>query len=592
MAGSGSYACNSLEPSLRIKQRDFTIPVRLNQLKLLKSRHPRGERSHFKGRMINCPISDNSSDVFLRASTLIRFATILTLLMGPKSCHCDTQADSSSSLRPRQPTTDANHKERLMNHLAESIERQHLSMLPVRGPFAQKRPSKFDSGEEIREILHSLNEQSKSNLTSTSNRKSVTTSAKKADESLRHIMMMHEHVHRQQNHKSNNQPPSDSAKVGLEPGLIGRWREISRTPIRMASNLINPNKIVSQVISYISPLVGVKFAEQSVLKQKFAQNEDKFKAQTSKFVARSSNGISFAGLQIKHGRNLPTNQQLATNSPQISYLRRPDPLRNSHTTEPTTLLDKEGDSPRKSQTLDHLMPTEDLMSEPSEPGLTQIDGAKVDEGESEPKLSASKAGLWLKANANMLAQSYIQNSLRDLITLTQLPILSAKPSSTAPSVLERKGKIRGPQKVNASLTESQGTRVLNELYRYAYILGTSVKRKKDPLKALGSVPSFVWSPSKKNGFHSERPKSHLTQGILNQIENYKGGLAASLQGASSNRARPRGVMWDMATDPSLAVTVFHLLERASVALPLGEFIDFYLELLLLISQSNSNRVSD
>lgn len=37
-----------------------------------------------------------------------------------------------------------------------------------------------------------------------------------------------------------------------------------------------------------------------------------------------------------------------------------------------------------------------------------------------------------------------------------------------------------------------------------------------------------------------------------------------------NRARPRGVIWDMASDPSLAVTVLHLLERASVALPLGK----------------------
>lgn len=175
--------------------------------------------------------------------------------------------------------------------------------------------------------------------------------------------------------------------------------------------------------------------------------------------------------------------------------------------------------------------------------------------------------------------------------MSQLPILSANPISTAPSIHECvAGKCKtgqtlgsgGPMDVTSSATsnlnrlQNKRRRAIDELYRYAYLVGSGVRRKRDPLKALSSASS----PSALASFTSRRrsifahQKSNNQQQIADSDANSLANVALKLiraSGQSSKRARPRGVMWDMATDPTLAVTLFHLLERASLALPLGMF---------------------
>lgn len=167
-----------------------------------------------------------------------------------------------------------------------------------------------------------------------------------------------------------------------------------------------------------------------------------------------------------------------------------------------------------------------------------------------------------------MAQSYLQDSFRGLLTLTQLPILQATPISTAPSILEKGGqKSKDPKKTSTQTSQVNRNRAIDELYRYAYILGTSARRKRDPLKALGTN-SVKKSLIKQKGVFSQRSRNQLIapNSNQNQLLNYAKGLKSML---TAGGAKPRGVMWEMATDPSMAVTVFHLLERASVALPLG-----------------------
>lgn len=237
------------------------------------------------------------------------------------------------------------------------------------------------------------------------------------------------------------------------------------------------------------------------------------------------------------------------------------------------------------------------------------------------------ASKWLKGSIGPL----MQGSLRDILALTQLPIAPSaggpykptsvqhpqnggRPLSTAPSILESNSR----HKLSANEI-AKGSRILEELLRFAYIITSGVRTKRDPLIALGdssthsgtldhhkplidgqlttyssssfsqrsnnnhqlvpikgaggsSLSSFGSSAvdnSQKLLGYAQKVKSLLNYDHFTSSSN----LLAALTGPA--KAKPRGIMWEMATDPSLAVTVFHLLERASVAVPLGKYHSIY-----------------
>jgi hypothetical protein len=200
------------------------------------------------------------------------------------------------------------------------------------------------------------------------------------------------------------------------------------------------------------------------------------------------------------------------------------------------------------------------------------------------KNSGHGKGGWLVDGAAHLAQTYFKDSFRDLLTLSQLPILSGGPVSTAPSDLEPGGKKWLANKQAAEQMRGNRTNAMEDLLRYLYILtNVGVRRKRDPLKALGSNtysrPSVMGSlsTSGSNLFNkrpllsllADKPVTSLIK--LPPPKMFAGSKLGSLIIPNSDHIRSRGVMWDMATDPTLAVTIFHMLERASVALPLGKF---------------------
>lgn len=628
-----SSARSIVEPRLRIKQRDYTIPVRLNQLPVMHSKcklesmrrsrpntnSPRENGSNIN--MIQKQISIESKrfpslyKLILMAGAVICFA--FCLIGKPTLCDNNSQGSEARSISSQQVSlkssgtnnhsqkrnkVSTNHKEHLLSYLSDNIERQHFKMKPLRA-FDHQRPSKFDSGDDLSESL--LGSQSSGAF----GQKSPAAAADKVDQGMRHIMQMHEQVHHQQpTNPISSSSQSDSLASGSS--FVNKWRDISRAPARVASTLINPSKMVTQVLSYISPLIGAsKLIDPSNLGQKLiSQNSTAGSGSTivsrlrlNPFTGRSISNQASIGDLFGFERNKATQSSFVTQAPQTAYLVRPDLFKSpsasarQFTTPSTSLYETlmgESSSPGKDLQVD---PSSSLAS------LLESGGSKVGEDDDIEAGQQAKAifgpdsagRVWLKNSANQLAQSYLQNSFRGLLTLSQLPILPSGSVSSAPSELEKNrlsfiSKLKNTQtnsnsgkhpaglaqqNQNQSLvSQSQRRRAIDELYRYAYILSTGIGRKKDPLIALGSAPPPKSSMfNQKQGAISQRSKGLLTS-IQNQkqIYDYAKVLRSVLSPGALNKAKPRGVMWDMATDPSLAVTVFHLLERASVALPLGK----------------------
>lgn len=553
-------------------------------------------------------------------------------LLRQNNVHDKFQSISNKQLGSTN-SNSVNHKENLLSYLTDNIERQHFKnpLKPVRA-FVHQRPSKFDSGDDLSEEASDTSPSFSINrFRAFSNRNSSTSNRHsnidKADEGLRQIMMMHEHAlpPMTNGQKQQQQQESGSSKTSNPvANLAVRLREFSRGPARVASSLINPNKMMSNVLSYISPLVSAKFTNTTSNGPKLNFNP---------FVGRSNNQVLYSSAaknlmssalssdypsspassssQSKHSSSVTT-------LPQTSFLAKPTDNvdkangRQYNPTQATISLNNLGDTVLKSALIKpNISPKDLLMSESldsyshSTNSISTASGKSINESsrkqhsESDhssndsnsrnllrPLISSHSGSSWLRDNANKVAQSYIQDSFRGLLTLSQLPILQAGPISTAPSVLEKGSKLKDSNKQPGSSGSStaatsngviERTRAIDELYRYAYILGTGVRRKRDPLTALGSSSSAsklahsaltsrkgVFSQRSRNQFTANSPTS-TTQVSNKQLIDY----AKSLRSILSTGAKPRGVMWDMATDPSLAVTVFHLLERASVALPLG-----------------------
>lgn len=640
-----------VEPQLRIKQRDYTIPVRLNQLPVvlikseqtsMKSSKPKMNSSrrselnqyvrvrssgcnrtsgHYNTNLIQNKISIKSKRFLSLYKILLTAGAFicLTLCLISKSTLCDNNSQSgearstSSQLSsPKSSSTNHNinqkrnsvstsHKEHLLSYLSDNIERQHFMMKPSRA-FAHQRPSKFDSGDDLNEQPSLISGQSSGSF----GQKSLNPSAasNKVDQGMRHIMQMHEQVHHHQPASLISSSAQSDPISSLTSGnsLVNKWRDISRAPARVASTLINPTKMVTQVLSYISPLIGTsKLIDSSSLTQKLASLNATSsgvggakivpRLRLNPFTGRSVNNQASISNLFGFERNKATQDSFVTQSPQTDYLAKPD-LNKS----PSNASGRQFTTPSTSlfEALmgDSNLANKDLQADSSSPltVFTEKGGSKADQGEYNESDQEAKSILkpdsasrvWLKNSANQLAQSYLQNSFRGLLTLSQLPILPTGSISSAPSELEKNRlafitKLKSTNNNNgkhptigqnqSSISQTQRKRAIDELYRYAYILSTGVGRKRDPLVALGSAPpprSFMFN--QKQGAFSQRSK-----GLLSSIQNQKHLLdyAKALTPNALNKAKPRGVMWDMATDPSLAVTVFHLLERASVALPLG-----------------------
>lgn len=525
------------------------------------------------------------------------------------------QSISSSNInqkRNHNKASAANHKEHLLSYLSDNIERQHFKMKPPRA-FVHQRPSKFDSGDDLNEIFMSQPINSYNHRGS--NPKSA---ADKVDQGMRHIMRMHEQVgHQHPTNTASSSTASDSSSSSSSSSaatsgsnFVNKWRDISRAPARVASNLINPGKMMTQVLSYISPLIGASklIDSPTLLNQKTTgQNLTGLAGSTlvsrlrlNPFTGRSINDQPSIDSIFGFERNKVAQGSSVTQTPQTAYLVKPDLFKYSSganslqfTTPSASLFEALMGEPSSSSS------DKDLEADSSSSSASLIEGNDLKtkgDNDNEAKQQAKSilgpngAGRnWLKNSANQFAQNYLQNSFRGLLTLSQLPISPTGSASSAPSEQEKNRvslitKLKNaqmnhkhpagqhkPNQNQSSTAESQRRRALDELYRYAYILSLGIGRKRDPLMALASKPPPRSSIFKqKQGAFSQRSK-----GILSSIQNqkqmldYTKALKSLLTPNALNKAKPRGVMWDMATDPSLVVTVFHLLERASVALPLG-----------------------
>lgn len=80
------------------------------------------------------------------------------------------------------------------------------------------------------------------------------------------------------------------------------------------------------------------------------------------------------------------------------------------------------------------------------------------------------------------------------------------------------------------------------------------------------------SPASATADNNKQPSSRVARKLrsLHEKTNSLHSKHASLSPNNKNLAKPRGVMWEMATDTSLGVTLLHMMDRASFALPLGK----------------------
>lgn len=571
-----------------------------NMISSKSNKHKQRPSNHTKVLISSTP---TSSTLMM---TIVIF-TLFVLILGNNFCQCDSnsskfnlklhqrQGTSNSIVPTLQPTPPPitssqqrgspstststsktnSHRDNLLTSLSESIERQHFRIKPIR-TLVQPRPSKFDSGHESltdapNEMIKFANHHKPQQLSSY-----YVHLKDKADEGMRHIMMMHEHA-------AGQHQLTDVINKQSTNGTSLRWQDISFNPNRFASSLINSNKVVSQVLSYLSPVVGTKpLLDNFNIKQAIQNSSFKSLNPLNPFSARANDQIHVTNSLHGIGKKFSNHPKhiVSTDSSDNLDLSRPEQQQQQHvSTTPSTMFGSFKYSIVKPAT-DANKPTQDLMVDSSSQTTTT-----VAESENLPPKTSNNLmrvspppqvlGSWLKNGANQLTQSYIQDSFRDLLTISQLPILSGGPVSTAPSDLEPGGKQWLANKLAAQQVWGNKSQAFDDLLRYVYIFGTGVRRKRDPLKALRPSPlNALAAVNQRRNFFNHRPsnlfvKQASGQSLDNneQSSRFRNRFGSIL---AHKNARPRGVMWDMATDPSLAVTVFHLLERASVVLPLGE----------------------
>lgn len=531
----------------KFRQKDHIFPIKLSSL--IKFKYAYEKKSAPEVRMLHTRIQ------FILL--IIAISVIPTMII---DIDCDTTTKNNYIHQPGRPTS-------VLSALND-IERQHFK-LPSNLQFLNQRPSKFDSGDDIRELQ--LNDLEKQNYF-IKNRELSTTGA--ADDRMRHILSMHD---------APSIAAAQSAKINAEP---------------------TKNKMLSHLIEYVSS-INVKSAAKA-LDRLQSTNSTIARELIAKnpFVARSIKNSKQPRPALKLANQLMENfnyRKSVTSSPETSFLVKPgdylvSKLTGRAATKPTPIIQQIVEDDNKSASyFDDLMTEQASISSavntPLQSNLPQANANTQQQAKSQVAKDSStittKASQWLFSDSdglsikkpNKMANKYLHDSFRGLLTLTQLPILGGQ-ISTAPSVFERQSYLkmkqhqdRNSNSTNLSiLSESQRRKAIDELYRYAYILGTSVRRKKkDPLTALASTTPINKITSS-TSHHHQNQKSKQLSDYARDIKSLLSSKNLKFDLQSSKKAKPRGVMWEMATDPSLAVTVFHLLERASVALPLGNFL--------------------
>lgn len=573
-----------------MRKRDYTIPVKLDYK--LKDNddvfsNPFAESFCIlrKKQVLSGSLSPtvNTNKMQLQISSLrptkgstYSYWTLLSILLVAfvvaKDCLCDIHSDvkpkftlesTKYPISPQSSLTSSgktSHKETLLSSLSEQIERNHFKI----NPFSHQRPSKFDDGEQLLRNVINLTPQTV-HITEQRQQQFSSLPVKKADDGMRHILMMHDHAVGANLKTPLVSPGPQVIQDSGEP-VINKW------PIRVLSDAIKPTKVLSHVLSYITPLVGSKLSSQATKQLDPASSSHTneyslFKGDSPRSFVTPRPRVSFL---VRPGRG---QQQVTQSSFEV---QSPNSISESsdHSNQAKDLMAVESSGVSKSVTPDK----KDSSSSSSSSVKDKIKAAQPTSSQEKTQ----KTNSWLRSNTEKVAQNYLRDSLRALLTLTQLPILQASQISTAPSVLERGSKLRPTNKTNQTSPSStdQKFKAIEELYRYAYILGTGVRRKRDPLMALGSGPKpDSIKPSRKFSQRSLLGIRHSGSAGSGDGQNqlaHESALKRLLTFTRSKNANPRGVIWDMATDPSLAVTVFHLLERASVALPLGRYLYYLL----------------
>lgn len=420
-------------------------------------------------------------------------------------------------------------------------------------------------------------------------------------------------------------------------------------------------RVLSNVASYINPLVANGNALAALLPDAnlplIASAIGKLHQQFSNnptALGSASKGVIKESVLRKSARSLTSLASAPSNSADKKSLanNRDDQLslRSGHKRD--GFLSSLGDKALHAAMIKPSLSFSDFLSEPSAELVTAntintptsdatnaFAADKISIAKKGAKLSALGATFPVTRNNSLLSPAHVfQESFRNLLTLTQLPVLTsnsqqlplyatlanaqfpnplkslissniansntnfnkkkypfatfpqtsttASPTAATPatsadplspaasSTSSATASVASPIPAALTLSEQKRKLAAEEVMRFAYILTKRLSGKNDPLKALAaSGPSLNAVPPNKT--FSQRSKNPLNSPnrqflyYLRQLRHLLMGGPRLRLPNKKNQIRPRGVMWDMATDPSLAVTVFHLLESASVALPLG-----------------------
>lgn len=568
----------------------------LGRRKVKKLTDKEGPATDASANMISFRGKTTAAIVTIRSYSAIIFmaVTLLVLARSLKPATCDNSftvsSSSSSALSSTLPATNkasegaklisvqasqptrsrrvtrsnkGKDKEQMLSSLAEEIERKHNSLMsgPPKPGINNDRPSHLASYQQ-QQHYH----QPKGGSLSGKGQ------IRKFDDGMRQIYQMHEQA---------------VALKAVASQSAARPQDDDQLDSKRTSRISIPaTKLVSSVMTYVKPkLMGATNSSSNLLS-------------TKRFpVLNDYISTKLAG---------PSQLLFATKAPQqVSYLLRP-PSQVGHQARPTrfpslsSLVTNRHEEAQYSKLVATTLmePANSLASSGFKASSSRANNDQSKQSQTiskqkSPKSLSSKSTNQVGSNqSSWFTNPFLQNSLRDLLALSQLPILASKPlPSTAPSIFEtgarrlqtstsllEQDKLGANQEPGGLLGRLQ---ILEDAYRLVRLLAVRMRNKKDPLLALGSSGTDLVAAASQSA-PSAANKQRLVQRSIsqlaawasdnqNQVSRYIQNIKSVLPQAKVAKAKPRGVMWEMATDPSLAVTVFHLIERASVALPLGEF---------------------
>lgn len=483
------------------------------------------------------------------------------------SAGADTSLQIENMMSQHAPSQGSravsNQKENLLASLANNIELQHFRLKPIRS-LVQQRPSKFDSVSEGLQdepnemkslIKHEYRHQ---NHMMSKHRPQTTGSNEKSEDRMRQIVQMHETASAHSSFNQHNTRPTTAINTPAfdSPNLNERNSELTR----LQAMVKGPSQLISRAIQNMKPISIFPRFSPTLNGTDPLMNLSSLVRSSSIFSGRANNGSNLKhslGSNIRQDTRLPLTdpQEIGETSPQAYVLAAIESSSDNKGRQSSD--DKKGTIIKK---------TSGSVKSPAKPSRSEIDTA-----DSTEQRETSNLGLrnWVKkSHGKPIRNNFVQESFRDLITLSQLPILSNNPASTAPSVYEKGGKFWLDDKQDSP--RGNRTRTIDDFVRFLYLLSTTSRRKRDPLEAMSPQPSNLVTTIVNQATNALRKKPLK----LNERPYADQKLTHWIRGHGNpfltKDATPRGVMWDMATDPSLAVTVFHLLERASVALPLGK----------------------